>query len=70
MKKKVYLPPKITALKVEIESPICAGSVEFKGEYADVKISDQDFATLENNDQSANIIGGAGSQATSTTSFD
>lgn len=41
-KKNIYESPDMTEIRVELESSICAGSVDFKGETTDgVAIKDQ-----------------------------
>lgn len=41
MKKKSYLPPTITVVKVQLEGQICNGSVDFNDTEHKVTISDQ-----------------------------
>lgn len=48
--KLTYESPQITATKVELESSICAGSVEFGGKKEKIDIESQEVATVENND--------------------
>ena len=49
--KRIYLPPSMAVREVELESPICGGSVQF-GKEADVliDINEQSFAEINNND--------------------
>lgn len=53
-KKKQYEQPETAVTRVELESPICSGSVKI-GATVDVKINNQDFADMNNtNDFSGN----------------
>lgn len=54
--KMTYVRPNMEELKVSLESPICAGSVDFIGdnEKRQIDIQSQEVATVENNDFSSN----------------
>jgi hypothetical protein len=54
-KKKQYEQPETAVTRVELESPICSGSVQFDTTHEKVKINSQDFADMNgSNDFSAN----------------
>ncbi len=47
-KKNIYESPDMTEIRVELESSICAGSVDFKGEKTEgVAIKDQNVVDME-----------------------
>lgn len=48
--KKHYETPESVVTRVELESPICGGSVKFDTANDKVVINEQDFADVTNND--------------------
>lgn len=56
--KKIYQQPETVVTRVELESPICSGSTQFKGEEASgVNIASQEVIQETTNDFSENPWG-------------
>ncbi len=54
-KKNIYESPDMTEIRVELESSICAGSVDFKGEKTEgVAIKDQEVVNMGNTNDFSN----------------
>ncbi len=58
MKKRTYVSPGVEVTRVELESSICDGSVEYKGDNAEgINIASQDVIESSGNDFSGNAWG-------------
>lgn len=53
-KKKLYVQPETAVTQVELESPICSGSVMYDTEEKHVQINNQNFADMSGSNDFSN----------------